>query len=94
MTTQEKIDAYLDAQFITKAAYKCNMHNNKKYNYLMAYVDRLLIIRQNWGANNPKGKLYTIGDRGKITSEIWRVQEKLKQLADKMNITLPNKYYN
>jgi hypothetical protein len=94
MNIQDKIDNYIDAQFITKSSRKCNMHNNKKYNYLMAYVDRLLLLRNNFGANNPRGKVYTIGDRGKITSEIWRVQEKLKQLADKMNITLPNKYLN
>jgi len=94
MNTQEKIDAYLNANFITKSTRRCNMHNNKKYDYLMAYVDRLKLLRNNFGANKANNEIYTIAHRGKIATEIWRIQEKLKELAEKQKKTLPKKYLN
>lgn len=94
MSIQNKIDAYFDANFITKSTRKCNMHNREKYNYLMAYVDRLNLFRNNFVAGNPKTEIYTIAHRCKIATEIWKVQDKLKQLADKLGNELPNKYQN
>lgn len=94
MSIQNKIDAYIDAHFITKSAQKCNMPNRKKYDYLISYVDRLKLLRNNFGAGKPKTEIYTIAHRGKIATEIWRVQEKLKQLADKLGNELPAKYQN
>lgn len=94
MTTQEKIDAYLDQYFIIKSEKKCKWRKQDKYLYLMDYLKRLYLLRNYYWDKKYQRDSYTIRDKGRIANEIWRVQETLKELADKLKIDLPKKYHN
>ena len=94
MSIQNKIDAYIDAHFITKSAQKCNMRYKDKYLYLMYYLQRLLLMRNNFGKKNENGPKYTIRDIGRITNEIYYIQDRLEKYAKHLKIDHPAKYTN
>lgn len=94
MTIQDKIDAYLDQHFIMKSDKKCTWHKRDRYWYLLDYLKRLYLLRNYYWDKKHQRDTYTIRDKGKIANEIWRVQETLKQLADKLKIDLPKQYHN
>ena len=91
---QDKIDRFIDANFFTKSAIKSNMHNKERYTYLFDYLIKLYALRAKFGENTEKSGNYTIRDKGRISTEIFKIQAKLYELAVKLNIVMPDKYKN
>ena len=87
----------LDNQFITKSNRKVKMRDFDKYEYLMEYNRKLYLLRHSYKDENRKIhdiNNFSIKQKGAIVNEIWRVQKKLKELTDKLNIDMPEKYKN